>query len=227
VGETFQGAAAQRPPLTFAPIAGSTGAGTPGTGDLIPSAPLPSDPPPPTLNPGSIAGSGGSYAGRFNTTGGYSSNGAWAAGQWWEASGDFDIEFASGVSAFGFYLTDSNDFLGQLSLVLTDKNGNKTTITDITGTSGAADGSLQFFGFVDDAMTYTKVSFDITQAQAPGVQALGAALDTYDVFGLDDLLIGAAKADVPNPAPEPATLALAALGLGALAATRRRKNAKA
>lgn len=220
VGETFQGVTAQRPPLAFVPTAGSTGTGTPGTGNLIPSLPLPSgpnDPPPPDQNPGWIASTASAqFVGRFNTTGGYS-NSTWEAGKWWEATGDFDIEFASGVNAFGFFITDSNDFLGQLDLVLFDTSGNRTPIEDITGTSGQANGSLQFFGFFDDAKTYMKVSFDITQPA-------GTAPQSYDVFGLDDLLIGAVKSDPPNPAPEPATLALAVLSLGILAATRRRKT---
>ena len=68
-------------------------------------------------------------------------------------------------------------------------------------------------------MTYTRVRFDIKQT--------GTVPLSYDVFGLDDLLIAVAKTDVPNPAPEPATLALAVLSLGALAATRRRKTTRA
>jgi hypothetical protein len=214
VGETFQGT--PRPPLAFAPTAGSTGTGTPAAGDLIPSPPLPAASSPPTQNPGRIADSSEGYAGRFNTTGGFN-NGAWAAGKFWEATGDFDIEFASGVNALGFHLTDSNDFLGQLNLVLVDENGAETTIPDITGATGQSNGSLQFFGFVDDTRKYRRVRFDIQQ------EAGTAPLD-YDVFGLDDLLIGVVKTDGPNPAPEPATLALTALGLCTLAATRRRKS---
>ena len=66
-----------------------------------------------------------------------------------------------------------------------------------------------------------------TQCLAQSVRRVDACILTHThadhLFGLDDLLIGAAQREVPNPAPEPGTLVLAALSLGVLAAARRRK----
>jgi hypothetical protein len=219
-GETFQGDS--RPPLSFVPT--PSGTGTPATGFLIPSAPLQGDPQTlPPQNPGLIAdeNSLNGFSGRFNTTGGFSTltgtSGTWATGKWWEATGDFDIAFASGVNAFGFYLTDSSDFKGMVDLWLTPEIGDEIKISNITGAtfSAAPNGSLQFFGFVDDQRKFTRVRFDITQTSSDPLD--------FDVFGLDDALIAATRTGGSNPAPEPASLPHAVLALGALAATRRRK----
>lgn len=230
-GQTFQGIPGAgtnqpvpAPPLGFEPTAGSQGTGTPDAGKLIPSPPLPAASSPAVQNPGLIVKTDpASYAGRFNTTGGFSS-GAWASGKWWEATGDFTITFDAAISAFGFFLTDSNDFEGRLDLVLILEDGTEVSdpkTSGITGSPGTESGSLQFFGLVDDARKFKGVRFDITQKA-------GTAPSDYDVFGLDDLLIGTANASTPPvPVPEPASLALAALSLGALAATRRRRPGRA
>jgi hypothetical protein len=229
VGATFQGA-------TGIGALNFVGSGGMKSASMRPSAPLPSPgpddqssgtsgtneiPQPPLQNPGLVAATGSAqFAGRFNTTGGFS-NGAWASGKWWEATGDFKIEFDSGpVSAFGFFLTDAYDFKGTLKLLLEVVDpplGTPTTeVLEIPGTSVPSSSSLIFYGFTDRQKSYRSVTFDITQS--------GTVPLNFDVFGLDDMIIGElATPGGGGDLPEPATLALVAASLGALAATRRRR----
>ncbi len=143
----------------------------------------------------------GLSVGRFNTTSGGS--------QYWEVSGVFDITFSSAISAFGFYGTDIGDFDGNITLALTDINNVVTNLV-VPNTLNGADGSLLFYGFIDTANSYTKISFGNTAA---GV----------DFFGFDDMVIGD-REQVVVDVPEPATLALVGLSLVGLAATRRRRQ---
>jgi len=130
--------------------------------------------------------------GRFNTTPGGS--------LWWDTSSPVNIEFATPVSAFGFYATDLGDFGAKLTVTLANSSGSKSF--DVPNTTGGAEGSLLFWGFIDTSAKYQSISF-----------ASGGGLKP-DFFGLDDLVIGSV--------PEPASPALFGLGLAGLAVARRR-----
>ena len=203
-GETFQDL---QPKLEFRPAGG----GDATLATMLPTAPLGNSPPPPTPNPGVVIESNISIAGRFNTTPNVN------PGHWWESTGDFTIVFDAPVSVFGLFITDSADFAGSLRLVLDDDGSNPlTVVAEQNGTQG--DGSLLFFGFADSSKSYSRITFDIRQTKT--------VLSDYDVFGFDDLLIGAARTGNGNgTVPEPGTLALVGASLlGLVIAGRRRRT---
>lgn len=142
----------------------------------------------------------GTGAGRFPTSGNALFN--VDPGQ-----GAFEIDFSSPIAAFGFFGTDIGDIGGQITLELTDGSTKNVTIPN---TVGAPDGALLFYGFVDTADSYTKITFGNTSG--------------YDGFGYDDMTVG----DVQQIVPEPSSLAvwslvgLSFLGIGWW---RRRKAA--
>lgn len=131
-----------------------------------------------TMSPGAVGvGStelrtvvSGATTGRFNTTGAV---GVVASGTWWQSAYNFEIAFTTPIRSFCTYITDTNDFIGQIHVRLTDTGGG-TTLLPVPDTSGVANGGLVFFGFTDDAKQYTKVAFELTQG--------GAA-----ILGFDDM----------------------------------------
>ncbi len=126
--------------------------------------------------------------------------------KYWDTGAEvFVITFDAPVAAFGFYGVDIGDFSGQVVLELT--NGS-STLVNIGNGVGIAGGSVLYFGYIDTANPWTKITFGNTAA---GV----------DVFGFDDMTIGSVDQVVPV-VPEPSTLAL--LGCAGLALRRRRRR---
>lgn len=146
-----------------------------------------------------------STAGRFNTTGATSGP---AAGKWWSVEGSFSLTFDQAISAFGFYGTDIGDFDGRLVITLTDTDDLITEL-EIGHTINGADGSLLFWGFVDNSKAYKSIGFGNT---AEGV----------DFFGFDDMTIGDAGQINPPTVPEPGGIALLGAALVAATIARRR-----
>jgi PEP-CTERM motif len=126
-------------------------------------------------------------------------------------SDGFTIQFSSPIAAFGFYGVDIGDFGGTLTLKAT----NGPTETDLTvpslsgsGGSGAANGSVLYFGFYDTGQTYTEITFQNSVAS--------------DFFAFDDFLVGTSQQI--KSVPEPASATLLASGLTGIAALRRRRK---
>jgi hypothetical protein len=152
---------------------------------------------------------GGSNTGRFNTT-------TAGAGKWWETSASFTLTLGSTVQAIGFYGTDFGDFAGSLTLHLF--NGDAAVATDIdVPPGGGQNGSLLFYGYINNALSFNRVVFTVGQA-TPG------NINSYDFVGIDDLVVGRANGTPPPGVPTPGTLALAMLSLGLLGYTRRRRG---
>lgn len=89
--------------------------------------------------------------------------------------------FSVEVAAFGFYGTDFGDFAaGQQILALITDQDDVETSHIVTDNTVLPDGSLIFWGFVDDTKTYKKVVILVNQAEGvSGVEGLG----------IDDLVV--------------------------------------
>ncbi|MCG8614058.1 MAG: PEP-CTERM sorting domain-containing protein [Pseudomonadales bacterium] len=123
------------------------------------------------------------------------------------SSAGFEIEFSTGISAFGFYGTDIGDFNGQLTATTA---GGAVEVFNIAHTQNAPNGSLLFWGFIDKETSYTTLTFSNTGS-------------SNDIFGFDDLIIGDIGQIVA--VPEPAGLALLGAGLLGFGLSRKRKSA--
>lgn len=151
-------------------------------------------------------------AGRFDPTSTADCTSGEAAdctARWFEASGDFTINFGTGYGAFGFYGTDFGDFAGSLTMFLLRDGAAEVEII-FEPFDDSDTGALGFFGFYDTVNRYTGVRFVVS----PGEQD--------DFFGFDDLILG--QVDSGNQSvPEPGSLALVGASLVALTAARRRR----
>jgi hypothetical protein len=130
------------------------------------------------------------------------------------SNSDFLVTFSAPVVAFGFYGVDVGDFGGQLRLTVTRVGGQLIGINVPTtiGSNGSTNGSVMFYGLIDEANPFTSVRFDSTVTQT-------------DNFAFDDMTI--ASASQVNPVPEPTSLTLMALGtvgLGVVSVRARRRK---
>lgn len=102
------------------------------------------------------------------------------SGIWYQRQ-RLQFTFSTSVAAFGFYGTDFGDFISGQSILalLTDSDDVETSHTLIDNTV-RNDGSLIFWGFVNDLKTYKKVVILVNQAE--GVSGV-------DGIGIDDLVI--------------------------------------
>lgn len=129
----------------------------------------------------------GDYFGRFATSG----------TKYWNTNESFVIEFSQAISAFGFYGTDIGDIGGQITMEF--QSGATTTLRNVGNTTGAPDGSLLYWGIIDEANPFTRITFGNT--------------NNSDVFGFDDMTIGLRSQVVGNTIPEPSILAIFGLAL--------------
>lgn len=165
--------------------------------------------------------------GRFNTTpngvnflssGGGSNN---------EPMAIFEFNFATALSAFGFFLTDLFD---QGSDTYVQINGGSpiylagaagVTVLDppnVDPEYNANTGSLTFFGIRTDTPDITTITIIRTNTQVLGAPST-------DVLGLDDFYAIAGPRVPPPVVPEPSTLALAGLALAGIPLRFRRRKA--
>ena len=124
----------------------------------------------------------------------------------------FNLQFSTGIGAFGFYGTDIGDFNGQITLWMT--GGTPLNYT-VPNTINAPNGSLLFWGILAEnaGETFTGVTFGNTAAGS-------------DYFGFDDLVIGDLQQVRLNVIPLPAAFPLMLSGLGLLGFAVRRKQRK-
>lgn len=90
------------------------------------------------------------------------------------------ITFDAPIAFFGAYMTDIGDGGGKVSYRLT-KVDTSTVSGFVSDATSLPDGSLLFWGFVDDTDTYTKIEFFCTRPSGT------------DVWGVDQLTWGPAS----------------------------------
>jgi IPTL-CTERM motif len=100
--------------------------------------------------------------------------------KFWESRSNFSITFSQPQVAFGFYAVDVGDFDGQLTITYLD-GSSRVLIVPNTHSLLALGGSVLYFAFIDTANPFTMVSFDNT--------SVGTGI--FDIFGFDDLTVGA------------------------------------
>jgi hypothetical protein len=117
------------------------------------------------------------------------------------AYGTSTIDFASPVSAFGFYATDVADLGGFLTVLI---NGGSSGSYNLVSSGAGSNGNLLFFG-ITSVDPITSITFS------------GAS--SSDGIGLDDLTVGNVAA-----VPEPATWAMFIGGFVAVGGAMRRRR---
>ncbi|MFN4257693.1 MAG: PEP-CTERM sorting domain-containing protein [Gemmataceae bacterium] len=139
---------------------------------------------------------------------------------YWETAAGFTIEFSAEQVAFGFFGVDIGDFNGQMSIVLEGINGTQEIV--VPHTIGNDGGDVLFFGVIDVANPFTKITFKNSSPDA-------------DWFAFDDFTIGSIdqiredRIDELQDAPEPSSvvlLSLGALGLGYYRVRNRSRSAR-
>jgi hypothetical protein len=147
------------------------------------------------------AGSGGNAFGRFATQG----------SQYYETTSSFGATFSTAVAAFGFYGTDIGDFNGLLTITLKHAVGPDNVIT-VNTNNPSPDGSLLFWGVIDQANPFTSVQFGVTAGSG-------------DFFGFDQMVVGDLR-QVTGGVPESSTWAMMIAGFGIVGFAMRARARK-